>query len=109
MERNISQLLNAATQGAQHGMSCRCCGGSLFTLSTRTLELDMLDFLADKYQNEGQAELLQAVNDYPSPPGGIAAWLRTLDEQARLPAPLRDKLNDDIATLLTNTRIGAKY
>jgi len=103
-DRLILTLWNAAGKTMQHGMSCRCCGGGMFSMSPKVLEADMLDYLADKYQGEGVSALHDAVSRRIADPGdeGLIAWLRALGASDALPAPLLDRLKADIIDLLQN-------
>jgi len=102
-DRLILALWSAAGKTMQHGMSCRCCGGGMFSMNPKVLEADMLDYLADKYQSEGAMALQEAVSRrIADPADGLISWLRALGASQALPAPLLERLKADIIDLLQN-------
>ncbi|MAL01459.1 MAG: hypothetical protein CL536_04845 [Alcaligenaceae bacterium] len=106
----IQTLWNSIDTNMWHGMSCRCCGGGMFTMNARVLEADLLDYLADKYQSDDLRPLKEAVNehaDHLDKP--LPAWLRALEAQNTIPTPLMQQLKSDVMELLKNLQGGRKY
>ncbi|NYT67233.1 hypothetical protein [Pusillimonas noertemannii] len=110
LDKRIQRLWSTAGKNMWHGMSCRCCGGGMFTMNSSVLELDLLDYLADKYQNEGLAPLSAAINDYTcGQPRGLPAWLLSLEREGTLSDLLLDRLKNDVADLLENMQSGSRF
>ncbi len=82
----------------------------MFTMNAQALEADLLDHLADKYQSDELRPLRDAVNaqaDNPAQP--LPAWLRTLEAQNTISAPLIRRLKSDVVELLKNLQQTRKY
>lgn len=109
-DRLILTLWSAAGKTMQHGMSCRCCGGGMFSMNPKILEADMLDYLADKYQGEGATALHDAVSQrIADPADGLIAWLCALGASDALPAPLLSRLKADIIDLLQTMQAAPNF
>jgi len=105
----IQMLWSAIDTNMWHGMSCRCCGGGMFTMNSSVLQADLLDYLADKYQSDELQPLRDAINkqaDNLALP--LPAWLRTLEAQNNISPPLMLQLKADVVALLKNLQ-GNKY
>lgn len=106
----IQALWNAIDTNMWHGMSCRCCGGGMFTMNAQAIEADLLDYLADKYQSDELRPLRDAINaqaDNPDQP--LPAWLRKLEAQNTIPAALMRQLKCDVVELLKKLQESKRY
>lgn len=101
IDQLIQRLWSTMNTGVWHAMSCRCCGGGMFSMNAKVVEADMLDYLADKYRSEGLEPLCSAIaqrknNSVPALP----AWLQALDAGGAIPAAAVKQLKRDIANML---------
>lgn len=82
-------------------MSCACCSGGMFSPTAQQLEADLLDYLAEKYKNEGITSLHNAVSERAdNPTDGLIPWLCAMSTSNSIPAPLLDRLKSDLVDLL---------
>ena len=99
--KRLQTLWSSLNSGVWHGMSCRCCGGGMFALSSATLELDIIDHLADRYDSEGLHELKAALNARAeSADGALPSWLNSVRESGKLSPALVHRLQADVADML---------
>lgn len=97
----IQRRWSTMNTGVWHAMSCRCCGGGMFSMNAKVVEADMLDYLADKYQTEGLEPLCNAIAQRKNNPvPALPAWLLTLDADGAIPAAAMKQLKCDIANML---------
>ncbi len=106
----IQTLWNAIDTNMWHGMSCRCCGGGMFTMNAQILEADLLDYLAEKYQSDEFQPLRAAVSARANNlTQSLPAWVRTLEEQNTLPSSLMLQLKSDVVEVLKGFQERKKY
>lgn len=110
IDQLIQRLWSTMNTSMWHAMSCRCCGGGMFSMNAKVLEADLLDYLADKYQSQGLEPVCDALTQRKNNPTlGLPAWLLELDTEGSVPAFMMMQLKCDIAQMLKSLQGDQKY
>lgn len=101
---DLARLWRAAPASLAHAQSCACCGGTGLPVDAATLEADIIDYLALKYQEAGAHSLAHLIAERrTATAGSFALWLSRLEEIELPPADIA-RLKVDLATTLYSIR-----
>lgn len=97
---DLAKAWSEAPAFMPHGAGCACAGHVAIHLDPAAVEMDVLDYLADRYQAQGRRDLVELVADRRERRGvTFASWLGGLDT-APLAAESRACLMADLAATI---------